>query len=657
MRRLYFPLLLLVMLLTLSGCMVKSYVVLNPPQEPGIDCTKIDSLVAEYPDDYALFSVRNRTVEYGSTVVMDREVFAYFETIENEYIILDPTNEYLNQFSLSFPGYQKLQSLYLRVLYPDGTVNAYTRDDCILERLSNGYLRYKISYPNIVKGAIIQEGYQIREDFTQNNYHFSSTVFLDIESPCLKSTFTMNLPQSAGFYRKKVAEEEPFVKTKKNVYPGRVVTSYTMENLEAYEKESYSPYRRESGRYIQYKISKLGSLDLSQTWDELFTSILESVPSHKGKKFFWGTRFDEIVDSLTVNEETKMAQIRNIVNYLQDNLELAWNGNQNIGTKILRSGEANPYQFCGVAKLMLAEIDVSSELIICHLPLYGYLDRSFVDLEQYPIPGLRIKLDGEYHYSFPYFAYLKWNQIPSDLSEQPAIVVSKPYEDAEKFTLPEAAAIDNIVEEEYEITIQEDGKLHVKQVLGAHGGSAYSLRNTWEELEAEEQDKMMDTFLTWKNINVEDFTYELTNLEKPREPLYITFEYTVDNLMSIMMDEAIMQTGGLLEPASIKRYKIDAEKRKNDIAIYEDEVYTKIIDIQAPEGWTLQSELKDVNFSNQFGEIQGTYRADGNHLHIEQTRKFKRSFAPKEKYSDLLKLGGKRSKLIIPTLIFDIDLS
>ncbi len=657
MKRLCLPGIIIVMLMVLNGCGVKSYVVLSPPVELGFDQSKIDSLAAAYPDEDIIYSNYSETVEYGNTIIMDREVYAYFNTVEREYIIMDPTNEWHDRFGTYTNQYQKLQAVYLRVLYPDGSINIYSLEDCIVENLGDNRTHYKISYPNIVKGTIVQEGYQIREDFSQFNYHFTGMMDLDHNDPCQKSSFTMNLPTDASFSRKKVGEEEPFVKDKRTTDDGRTIVTYTAENLDSYVNESYSPYRKDNGLYIKYRINKLGMLDLSQSWEDVISYILKNIPTQKGKQFFYGTRFDDVVDSLTVDADTEVAKIRSIVNYLQDNIEITYDEIYDCGAKILNKGKANPYQFCGLAKLMLEQIGVNSNLIICHHPMNGYLDPLYADLQQYPLPGLRIGIDGEYQYSFPYFAYLKWNQIPADLSGQPAMLVTGSYDPANRITLPEAASEDNTVEEEYDITILDDGTLHVKQTLVAYGSSAYAFRKAWEKLENEEQDELMDNMLTWKNINIEDFSYEIANLEDMRKPLRYSFEYTVDNLMSIMMDEAVMQTSGLLEPASVKRYKIDADKRKNSIAIYEDEVYSKIIDIHAPEGWSLQSELADIDYSNEFGNIRATYRKDGNHLHIEQSRNLKRSFAPKEKYLDLLKLGGRRSKLIIPTLIFDIDLS
>jgi hypothetical protein len=64
------------------------------------------------------------------------------------------------------------------------------------------------------------------------------------------------------------------------------------------------------------------------------------------------------------------------------------------------------------------------------------------------------------------------------------------------------------------------------------------------------------------------------------------------------------------------------------------------------------NNLKPVAFENEFGSIRGDYTVGDGRLFVDQGLRLRRMRAPREKFSEFVELSGGRSKLDIPTLVF-----
>lgn len=255
------------------------------------------------------------------------------------------------------------------------------------------------------------------------------------------------------------------------------------------------------------------------------------------------------------------------------------------------------------------------------------------------------------------------DHVPEYFSEQTAMVIPDllhvEYYDypefAEFWDTPPGISEDNIITENYQIQIDEDGLMIVQEEKRMNGAVAYLYREMLVKKDKEELEEMMENILTYTDGDVNLKSHEIKNLEDYKKPLSITLEYEIDNLVMVTPEEVIFQTGGLFSPASIKKYKIDTDKRMNPIKIYFDQTYYKNIDITFPDNWTMQSQFEDINLENHFGSVDGKYSIEGNQFSVKQSRILKKSDEPKEKIMELLEISGKKSQIYISSIIFNVS--
>ncbi|MBK7499428.1 MAG: hypothetical protein IPI19_10040 [Ignavibacteriales bacterium] len=210
----------------------------------------------------------------------------------------------------------------------------------------------------------------------------------------------------------------------------------------------------------------------------------------------------------------------------------------------------------------------------------------------------------------------------------------------------------NNLEENYNITIGQDGILNVKEVKTANGSFGYELREYLENRSEKEIEKDIREILTYTEGNIDVLNYEIVNKDNYKEPLIIKIEYTINNLVTITPEEILFQTGGLLSPSSKYKKRLDPKDRVNPIVIYFDQKFSKNIIINYPQDWTLLKEIQDINFNNEFGIIEGKYSYQTGLISIDQSSYMCKNKQPKEKIEDLLKISGSISELQVPVIVF-----
>jgi hypothetical protein len=143
------------------------------------------------------------------------------------------------------------------------------------------------------------------------------------------------------------------------------------------------------------------------------------------------------------------------------------------------------------------------------------------------------------------------------------------------------------------------------------------------------------------------------NQESRKKPLIFSISYTLYNLVSIMPGEVIFQTAGLFSPSNIKKRKFDSKKRQNPVQVIYGETDQKNIVIRFPKNWTLQSDLKNYEFSNKYGSASIEYNHSKNEIVVNLVRNSKRASGGKEEISDLMEILSSQSKVIVPDIIFN----
>jgi len=579
-----------------------------------------------------------------------------FKVTKRKYMLLNPDAVELTTFEFEADPSNYLSEAYLRVTSPEGVVMDYGLADINLLTDSDGTRTYKFAYPNVQKGSIIEEQFEIAYEHLFENPVLDHTVPLQFGMPCEKVRFRFIYPEGWEVKIKKTGKEKTVLtkKTYDEKY-GRNILSYEAENVQAVTDEPYSPYFKEMADYIELELTDIIIPGIHykapKDWKELVTEFKRYVIE---KDPLLSRRVTNTTKEIIRDRRTPYEKLEGIIGYLQTEIRPNNSALEGNFSDLLKKREGNRFMITGLAQLMLAEADIQAQYILIHSAEEGYFDRDFISLDQLNIPGIYVELEGTPYVVFPYFRNLPVTLIPEHMEGQPAMKISSEgYDDF--MDVPFGDLTLNLTEEEYDLSIHPDSTIVVKEKKVMRGSFAYVARLALSMLKDDETDKALKGFLTYTEGDVTIQSKTIENLEDYTKPLIISLTYKIDNLITMAPDEVIFHTGGLFSPSSKAQFLIDPEERNNPIRIHQDQRYKKNITIRFPENWGILNSLEDFQQKNSFGEIRGSYEISQGRLEVTQQLTLNRADRPKEEIGELLDLTGSVSKHHIPSIIFKVE--
>jgi hypothetical protein len=392
-----------------------------------------------------------------------------------------------------------------------------------------------------------------------------------------------------------------------------------------------------------------------QTWPDVAASLDDAAID---KDPLFSTAVRKMSRSIAEGGTTTEEKVKAILRYVYDAIEVNSNAEADDFEEVLEDGEGSIYLVTGLTQAMLAEVDVEADYLFVHSAQRGYFDRGFVTPREVRMPALRVEFGpDDTRYLFPFLNQLPTNVIPEPYQGQPALVVNRDGDYGGFTEIPRTSASQNVTDDNYELTIREDGSIAVVEEKVMRGSRAYVTRQSLLDLTDEERTEQLREELTYTDGDVEWTAQEVANLKDFSKPLRLRLEYTIDNLVTVTPEEVLFQTSGLFSPLSGTTYKVDTDERTNPIRINYTQTRRKHVEITYPDAWSLTTDLSDVSFENRFGSISGTYETQSGSngtrtLVADQEVTLQRSQDDSEGMSDLVQLIGSQSDLQIPTLVF-----
>ncbi len=639
----------------------------NQPGPIKLSKTQIDSLSVVYKGYDAVY-LKNESIT---------EHFYYFnwkksKSYNQSYVIFNPQDKDISTFS--YEGYGKnVNNINLRVIYPDQKIVEFHKDDCQIEKTASSEV-YKIAYPNITEGTIIQESVDYEcHPSAQDSYILKKSL------PMIENKIIFVMPDywESQIKNKDVHIDKITIIKEKE----KNILQYSDQNIEAYHDEVFSPTLQEMNGILSHKIIKASAFGMFQNieycddyyWSEVFSSIKEYVDQAANKNNF---SLKKIIKNMEPKCSSKLELADSIVTYMQNNFECDYSSNYYISSMeySIQQKKANPLFITGFTKQLLSMAKIDSDIIFCHSEAEGPIDFKYVSQSQFNIPALFINIDNKKYFALPYVKYLNFRNTPSQFKNSKYINMFTPENiylttifckdkdpgkrnEEIKYLFADIPFNDeekNYIKETYNIFLNQDGIVNIKEKIELSNIFNYQIKPSFENKKSEELEKMIREFLAIKVGNVKLITYNIENLNDINQPFVINIEYTIDNLLTVLPDEMIFQTSDLLTPASINNYKIKPTDRKNPIKIDENQSYIKDIYIHFPENMTVQTQLTNKTEANQFGSFANEWKIENNTLNIYQTRNLKRISAPKEDYSLLLNVSSEDINNDISNIIFSL---
>ncbi len=677
MKRILF---LIPFLLMLFGCIVSQRISYYQ-QPPLLTKTKLDSLnIPALENKYKGYDAvyLDRTLEIDHALNPEWEYIVNFSV---SYVVLNTESMPFTSFELENPWGYEVSNICLRATNPNGEYAEYSLKDCRLEKGSNGQDIYRFAYPNVVKGTIIQESYERMKKIGNGLIPpISDVVNLQYSVPILKQKYQISFPTEWEIQFKKNDNNKKI--TLFNMQEENKKKFVFMDSdIPGYKQESYSKSLMQSDKYIQWLFNEIyvyGFFDKlnyigSETSLKAVYWKLERLSNSQGIMIL--NEVKDVTKQVTANCTTPYEKADSIIAYVQKNIKVVPSDNEYLFSVILKKKQANLLKVIGLTYKMLETVGLKPEFVMCHSVQDGSFDSKYFDESQFALPALMLIIDSKINIALPYQRYANFHSIPTELLGQQALLVRKessfgylPEDEFVKvnnasadsinlksgtiFTLPDTNELENEIVENYDIIITQEGLLDISEQVEFYGDFAERFRYEFDEKKSEDLEKIIRNYLAFYDANIKLINWSIENQDNLSRPLTINYRYSVDNLVSVLPEEILFQTNGLLSPASISSFKVVPQDRQNPIYIPYNQNYVKKIKISYPAEWDLQTNLADSKVENKFGRFISSSKSDNKMISIEQIRSFYKSDAPKQDYPLLLKLSDEKSDAIIPTIIF-----
>jgi hypothetical protein len=622
-----------------------------------VGAVDVEAIAAASPGADAKFFLHERAMEHlfelpsGGT-------WAFVDDNRRQYVVLDPEEEVWSTIRIFVTPGGNLEDYFGRVTSPDGTVRTFGKADLVQERDDDG-VTYSLAYPGIERGSVVEEATRTRHVFRRNLYlpPLAHEVPLQLSVPVDTLRFRYVYPDSWALKVKRIGPNRmPYLAVDRSSEPGKVVLTYSSTAVPAVPDEPYAPFFAEVADYLEFQVSEI-YVGAEKVF-EAPTDWAAFAEDFKRYVFRSGTLFSDpaaraaadVVDA----QAPDSAKLAGIVRWVQQNVEEDPGSDANSDVDVLRSRRGNAYFITGLTRAMLERAGLTADYLLIHPASEGYFDDSFVHDSEFSVPAVGVTVGGERRVVFPYLRSLPVDFIPEVYQGQKAIRITGDgfggFEETPTFPAAESA-----IDENYAVRVDEAGGVEVEEEKVLRGAAAYFVRELLEEQDEEEREEGIRELLTYEEGEVQDFRYTVENEADYTRPLVIRLNYRIENLVTVTPEEVVFQTGGLLSPATLHSFRVDASEREMPIRIYNDEIENKRIVIEYPEGWALTTPLEDVLDENRFGSLTGRYTVEPGRLAVEQRVHLKAGSAPPRSYPTLLRITGSESRLYVPTLIFEVQ--
>jgi len=618
---------------------------------PSVD---VQDYETRYPDTPAVFLKVDETAEHVATKDQysgGQAKWDLYRTTQRRYVVLDPDDDIYNQFRLQAER-EDVQTLSLRMRRPDGTTQRFGLTD-LTQTTDDGETLLKLPYPNVTKGTVIEEVFDLKDSYPGPFF----TTNLQAGVPIKALTFTFAYPDWFKIRTKDIgASRKLDVKTKTSTAQKKTYVTYTAEDLPGIPDEPFSPFQKEVADYFEVMITDAnlgqgGALRMPNTWEELGDELHDRfIDQRRSLRMTFQTKTDELVNGTTSDRE----RVDRILSYISDDLERSQNARITDFDDVIRQGEGTPYLINGMLAAMLDRAGMDVHVVMVHTAVSGYFDPTYVSPTQVSIPGVRVQMEGDHAFLFPFLEDLPLGLIPKPLQGERMLVISMEG-DTYLDRIPEQKSTGLATSENYDVEITEDGMVNVTERRTLRGIQAYSFRKSIEEMTAEERVDVLKESVTYEDGELDWSVHEIANPDAFGEPVEIELAYAIGNLVTLTPEEVIVQTSGLFSALTGEKVVVDPSQRQNPVVIKYPQGHQQVITLAYPSAWSLQTEVEATSAENEFGSVKTSVTSDPGLLKATSDLTLNTIQRPKENFGDLLALIGGKSRLTLPTLIFSTD--
>lgn len=615
----------------------------------------LEYYLEKYPEENAVFQLNEVIYEHfwndrANTLFSMNKNWHYHEIERRRYVVLNPDDETLTRVQF----YGKMNEFFALVRNPGEEIRRYDKTAVVIEKDENGYLRKEFIVPDVKKGCLIDMGYDV--DYYPA-YGVAQEIVLQLIYPVERFKFELHYPKWWNIIVKNISADNPLVyRTETDDSTKLTTISYNGFDVPSIKQEPFSPFPMEFIRYFKYDVISFSMgyvnykrpdnwTDIGGEFEELF--YVKNKDRHVRK--FCRDKANEITGDCT----TDLEKLHAIMNFMEEKVKLDEAEElQDSYAKMITRSKANSFDYTCLTKTLMENAELDVDYFVAHSAMSGYFDRDFVSYDEMDYLGLLIRIDGEDLVISPYIKDYPLTFVPKFLQGQPALRISDS-RGIEMVNLPTGDNSYDTYVDNYEITIEDDGIMRVIEDVDVDGTMAYNLHKGMKDIKEEDMKAYFADITAFDASDIAIDNYDYFVPENDFSRFHAKLVYNIDNLVSIMPEEIILQTEDLLSPVTQKGMMPDSLNRLNPISIYYRTDYKKKIVVNYPKDWILADTLGNFEFFNTFGSHWGEVSLEPGRIIIEQTLMLNKNNQSKEKIGELVELLSGSHGLDIPALIFE----
>jgi hypothetical protein len=574
------------------------------------------------------------------------------QTYVGRYVVIDPSDSGTGTFSITTEKDEELTNVELIVVPPEGEPRKYGRDVLIRQEKAGGKASYKFAYPSVTRGTIVEERTELNYGDQRKEPTLRHRSRLRTRWPCQRVRVVYAYPKEWGVQVKRIAEGKA-LDYRVHDRGGKRHIVYEQTDVPPLPLEPYAPYFYEDG--LQFRVA--ATLIRLSNW-AYYAPIDWKAFAKQFRKYVvendavFSTRVSATARQVVRGLPDAEQRFRAIVGYVQRTIRADEDYEEKDFADVLKTGRGSPWQTVGLTYRMLRKAGLDTEFVLIHPATNGYFDPTFVHRGELDEAAVASRIGGRLFLALPQRKYLPVGLIPPALQGRPALRITDEGF-AGFFTAPTHDATANRIQRRFDIRVSPGGSLDVHSEVTSHGLRAYGTRREIGQMKPDELKKWMKETLKYADGEAKLTSSEVLNLEDTEKPLVLRRAYTIDNLLTLAGNEAVLQTSGLLAARMRATRRGQLEDRVRPIHIHGDREVVQEVELRLPPGWSLQTKLANAETSNQFGEASVVYDTAVPGLLRVRSRLFLRRIErPRGEFKALTRLLDRGEKLDVPSLVF-----
>lgn len=568
------------------------------------------------------------------------------------YLVLDAGDEDMTTFKQTTGKDWRLRKVELVVLPPGGKAKRFGLDDLVKQAKDKDKTVYKLAYPAVTAGTIIAERTEQQHIDQASDPNIGHTLFINLPLPTLRRRVAYVHPSSWVVLIKRIGRKVGW--RTRHVSGGRRMVSVERTDVPPLPDEPFSPHGREDGTYLALTINFFQVNHLSYygptSWKKLAGRFRKYVVDNDA---VFSGRVQELTNKLVAGIQQPQKRMEAIVRHVQRNIKQDEEYEKKDFAEVLKTGRGSARQITGLTHLMLKKAGIQSRYVLIHSARRGHHDSRYLSWATFDLPAVSAQVDGKEQLVLPFVKGLLPGLLPPFAQGRRAMRIGDKGFEA-FFTTPFAGSGHSRVDELYRVRVDPKGVLHIEEERTYRGHAAFSRRRKLEDLKDDELQKELRDDLTYTDGQVKVRSAKVVDLKDAEKPLKIRYSYTVDNLVTLAGDEAVLQTAGLFAPTSRARKVLQSKRRVRPIRVYGDVTYHREVVLALPAAWAPEAPLKSTAVKNRYGELTTRYASSPGQVKAEQTLRLRRSQGPASEIGKLEELLGKGAGLQVPSIVFRV---